>query len=299
MKRPVLLFTLFFVIVAISIFSWWRLAQTPALDVVLTPETTQPSTPSAQRSVTARPSKSRARPVARVNTLSSEQLLKKINEIWQEDLAAGDENCMESLENEFPRQEYLDPKSNYFQSTLKLDIANALVSKFYDVIELGRDYDSLVTDLLNKADSDPDQVHELFIKGEICVNPTIQNFQTALAQALGYLPNSAQKQQVIVSLLENVQRPLQSRMSIQYTFTTMEVLFSLLDAGVIDASHREQLLLIRQDIMDHLMNFEKNFEARTPKDDKRLLYRDHLIFMTDTNENISLLIDQLSDEFSQ
>lgn len=99
-----------------------------------------------------------------------------------------------------------------------------------------------------------------------------------------------------LKMLDLAERYVSGNQSIEHSFVAMEILFSLVDNEALSRDQVDVMMILRQDVLLLVQDFESEFSASNARDVNRDLLRRYRQSIADTNETIRQLIEKLMSE---
>lgn len=226
-----------------------------------------------------------------------DSLWKELNRMSLENVVEANNACEKEFRAHFPNDDFLDPQSDIFSTNDKivvaLDVANSLTNR----IEASTEYFNYIDVVLDDERFNPIEIHELHAKGIVCNEVSYTNFINSIIRNFSRLDiESTSRKEYTSRMLELAGRYVSANQGVEHSFVAMEILFSLVDNEVLSREQIDYMMILRQDILTLVQDFESEFNPSNASDVNRDLLRRYRQSIADTNETIRQLIEKLMSE---
>lgn len=226
-----------------------------------------------------------------------DSLWKELNRMSRENVAKANKACEKEFRAHFPNDDFLDPQSDVFSTPEKIEMAFDVINSLANHIEASTQYYDYIDGVLADERFNPVEIHTLHTKGIVCNEVSYTNLMNSLIRRFTRLDRESPLRKAYTSkMLSLAERYVSANQSIEHSFVAMEILFSLVDNEALSRDQVDVMMILRQDVLLLVQDFESEFSVTNTIDSNRDLLRRYRQSIADTNETIRQLIEKLMSE---
>ncbi len=287
MKKLLIIFSIFGVSVAVGLLLFNNFAPNQPKLFIKSSKISQFQEPFEKE---YKKKKSKINKMRETTGYSLKEYYRDLNDFIKVGTRESDELCQRNLKEISPQKEYLDPSSSFFLDGEGREKSINFIAQLNSVSTRGAIADNSIVKIMETEDWDPLEIKTKMSQSVVCQDVDYTNLTHSLIASLKDKKlDFKTKLDTTKFLLQTSKAFAGNRDPIEYKFYAMEILFGLLDNELIAKNHGEDLVLLRQQIIRNVQNFESDFSEKNDKRTNQELLRAY----SDSADQVSLEIDDL------
>lgn len=231
------------------------------------------------------------------NYLSLEDYYKDLNNFINNDVDKKNELCRSKFKQISRDKNFLDKDSDFFKTQEGTEKLMDFFTEIGRISNEGDIADGTIEKIMLSDDWDPLEIKTKMSQSVICQDVNYTNLTHSMIRSLNNKNLKADDRDSMLFMTVFMASAFSgNRRPIEYKFFAMEVLFGLLDNNLIPSKYGEELVSLRQRIIQNVQNFESDFSEKNDKRTNQELLRSYMEYSEDVHTQINEITENIISE---
>jgi len=294
MKKLLIIFSIFGVSVAIGLllFNNTKVNQTSPTVLNSIQEEKKSLNSNQMKKLSIRKSKK-----TQPNDLSLADYYKDLNHFINYGVEKNNEICRSKFKQISRDKNFLDKDSDFFKTQEGTEKLMDFFTELSRISNEGDIADGTIEKIMLSDDWDPLEIKTKMSQSVICQDVNYTNLTHSMIRSFTNKNLKDDKRDSMLFMTVFMASAFSgNRKPIEYKFFAMEVLFGLLDNNLIPSKYGEELVSLRQRIIQNVQNFESDFSEKNDKRTNQELLRSYMENSEDVHTQINEITENIISE---